>query len=87
MKEQEEKEEENQKPIIEDPKEKEQNYQRHLKHLIDIEDHFIKLKSKVRLKSTKDFHEDVENQKELERLANIPKVEIKDKFGRVMERK
>ena len=53
----------------------------------DVEDHIISLKTKIRLKSTKDFHEDVERQKEEERIKNLPKIEIKDKFGRIMERK
>ena len=53
----------------------------------DPESHFKKLKAKIKLKVIKQYQEDLERKKEQADKRNQPVTVIKDKFGRVMEKK
>ena len=55
--------------------------------LADPEAHHSKLKAKIRLKVAKDYHEDIKRKEEEERKAREPVLEVKDEWGRVMEKK
>ena len=46
----------------------------------------MEIKTKINLKVTKLYHDHVERTKSEERKALEPVIEIKDKFGRVMEK-
>ena len=50
----------------------------------DPELYFQKLRAKIKLKATKMYQEDLKQKKEAEKQA--PVIEVKDKFGRVIER-
>ena len=50
----------------------------------DPELYFQKLRAKIKLKATKMYQEDLMQKKEAEKQA--PVIEVKDKFGRVIER-
>ena len=52
--------------------------------LEDPDAHFKKLKAKIKLKAVKLYQEDAERKAEEERVAKLPVVEVKDKFGRVV---
>ena len=53
----------------------------------DPEMHFKKLKAKIKLKAVKKYHEDLVRKEEEEKRANEPVLVIKDRFGRVMEKR
>ena len=53
----------------------------------DPELHFKKLKAKIKLKAVKKYHEDLVRQEEEEKRAKEPVLVIKDRFGRVMEKR
>ena len=49
--------------------------------------HFKKLKAKIKLQSHKKYRGDLERQREEAEQAAIQAIEVKDKYGRVMEKK
>ena len=52
----------------------------------DPELHFKKLKAKIKLKVVKKYTEDKIKKLEEDKIANVPVVVVKDRFGRIMER-
>ena len=53
----------------------------------DPDIHFKKLKAKIKLKVTKKYFEDLTKKKEEEQKINDPVIVVKDRFGRIMEKK
>ena len=54
--------------------------------IVNPAEHFLQIKTKINLKVTKLYHEHVERTKSEEKKALEPVIEVKDKFGRVMEK-
>ena len=55
--------------------------------LSEMDSHLAKLKARIQFKSIKMYQEDVITQKEIDAKRNEKPIEIKDKMGRVIERK
>ena len=51
----------------------------------DPEAHFRKLKAKIKLKSVKEYQEDLNRKKEEAAMAAEPVISFRDKYGRVMK--
>ena len=49
--------------------------------------HFKSLKAKIRLKISKDYQEDVIKKRQEELKALEPPIEVRDQYGRLMQRK